>query len=113
MAGLDEITPEEYINADEEVTTAGELTNDEIVAQVQGHNSIEDDDDDDADTDNNAPEVTLSEAQICIKKLRHFFAAQEGTTSFFASIDMLDNFLDQKRASFKQSKITDFFVSKV
>ena len=50
MAGLDEITPEEYINADEEVTTAGELTNDEIVAQVQGHNSIEDDDDDDADT---------------------------------------------------------------
>ena len=52
MTGLNDITPEEYINADEEVTTTGELTNDEIVAQVQSHSSIEDDDDDDdADTE--------------------------------------------------------------
>ena len=62
MTGLDDITPEEYINVDEEVTTAGELTNDEIVTQVQGHNSITDDNDNDADTENNEPEVTLSEA---------------------------------------------------
>ena len=114
MAGLNDITPEEYINVDEEVTTAGELTNDEIVAQVQGHSSIEDDDDDDDDdTENNEPEITLSEAQICINKVRHFFGAKEGATSFFASIDSQIIFLDVKRALFKQSKITDYFVCKV
>ena len=67
-----EVMPEEYINAYERLETTGELTNEEIVAQVQS-NSKEAAEISDDESPSPGSQVTLSEAQACILKLRHFF----------------------------------------
>ena len=65
MTGLENVDPEDYINADEEITIAGNLTNDDIVAHVQGKNGVTEDlDDSDDDVEAVIPEVTLGEASL-------------------------------------------------
>ena len=111
IGGLQNVSPEEYITADEEVETVGELTNADIVAQVQSQQNAEDEDEDDDDSvQNDEPMVTVLEAQQCIKKLRCFFEAEEDASKFFSSINDMDCYLDRKRATFRQTKITDFLV---
>ena len=88
--------------------TSGELTNDDVVAHLQGQSHTIEDGSDVDDREVVAPEVTLGEAQMCIKKLRYYFQAQEETTSFLANIDALENYLDKQRGTMRQCKVTDF-----
>ena len=113
MAGLENVDPEDYINADKEITIAGNLTNHDIVAHVQGKNGVTEDlDDSDDDVEAVIPEVTLGEAQMCIDKLRQYIQAQEDASHFFSSLDTLDKYLDNRKGLMMQSKIADFFKSK-
>ena len=50
IGGLQNVSPEEYIAADEEVETVGELTNADFVSQVQRQHNAEDEDEDDDDS---------------------------------------------------------------
>ena len=108
-----EVIPEDYINADERLETTGELTNEEIVAQVQSNSKeaaeISDDEDEDDESPSPGSQVTLSEAQTCILKLRLFLQNQEDTSSYLASIDIIERYIEQQRVHCKQSKLTDFF----
>ena len=74
VAGLEDITPEDYITVDSEVVVAEELTTESIVAQVRYKNSDECEDDENNDENEEVPAlgVTLSEA-LSFDKVRRYF----------------------------------------
>ena len=79
LAGLEGITPEEYIDVDCEVMIAEDLTTESIVAQVQDKASNEwDDEDENVDEDDEVQEapVSLSEALASIDKIRQYIQTQ-------------------------------------
>ena len=114
VAGLEDITPEDYITVDSEVVVAEELTTESIVAQVRYKNSDECEDDENNDENDDTEEVpvvgvTLSEALASIDKVRRYFQAQEGTAQFFAGINALEKFMERQMLPSRQTMITDYF----
>ena len=110
VAGLEDITPEDYITVDREVMVAEELTTESIVAQVRFKNSGKGEEmDDEPDDTEEEVAVTLPEALASIDKVRRYFQAQEGTTQFFAGINALEKFMEKQLLPSRQTMLTDYF----
>ena len=106
------LAPEDYIDADEAVETTGDLSNAEIVAQVEREKGKDDEDDngDDKDNDEGATivPVSLVEAQASVMKLKCYLQSQDNTSAYFTHLDAIESFLDKQTTFRKQSKITDY-----
>ena len=105
------LAPEDYIDADEAVETTGDLSNVEIVAQVEREKK-KDDKDDNGDDDNEEGAtivpVSLVEAQASVMKLKCYLQSQDNTSAYFTHLDAIGSFLDKQTTFRKQSKITDY-----
>ena len=109
-----QLTPEDYVLADNALKTTEELTIDNIEAKVRAWGDTEEAcDGDEKDEDEGVvPMLTaLPEAELCIEKLRQFFQSKDGEV-FFSQLDSMEAFIDKQRVeSFKQTVITDSFAS--
>ena len=68
VVGLEDVTPDDYVFADDKLETTEELTMDNIVAQVLARNDGEKDcevEDDEDEHDVETLPITVSEAQTC------------------------------------------------
>jgi hypothetical protein len=103
---------EEFVHFDDNVTTAGTFTDEEIIqsTSVNQHNSDNDDEEEEAEV----PVISLKEAKFFMSGLRQFFEQSEmdekRCDTIFNAIIKLDNAMDQIATNnFSQKKITDFF----
>ena len=111
------LTPEEYIDTDQSVETAGDLYTD-IIAHVsretQGDGDDQDNNGDDVDDGDDdcatTSQVSLAEAQTCLVKLKCYLLSQEDTSVYFSHLHHIKNFMDLQKSFQKQSKITDYFT---
>ncbi|KAL4142677.1 hypothetical protein QTP88_005090 [Uroleucon formosanum] len=103
---------EEFVHFDDNVATAGNFTDEEIIqsTSVNQHNSDNDDEEEEAEV----PAISLKEAKFFMSGLRQFFEQSEmdekRCDTIFNAINKLDNAMDQIATNnFSQKKITDFF----
>lgn len=103
---------EDFLRVDENVSTLGQLTTEEIVAQIQNKKACEaessEEEFEEAGVEEKLP--TNTEAYDFLQKTMMFVEAQENVPdNIFAAAHSLDTFLLNCQVHKKQKKITDFF----
>ena len=106
--GINE-TFEEYINIDEDISIAGQLTDAEIINSVQLLSEEEEDDENDC-IYHESP-ISETEVKKSVEVIRSFFERSTGVTEdIFSAVNYIDNAIDKELIkSLKQTKITEFF----
>lgn len=104
-----EITFEEFVTCDDEVATAGTLTEEEIMDTVI--HGVENDDIDEDLNDEPPAIISISEARKAVNTLRSFIEQCSDTEDdIFSSLFYIENKIDVESVNcLKQKKITDFF----
>lgn len=105
-----EITFEEFVTCDDEVATAGTLTEEEIMDTVI--HGVESDEDLNDDPQDQPRIISINDARKSVNTLRYFFEQCSSTEEdIFSSLFKIENKIDvESLHSLKQKKITDFFM---
>lgn len=105
------VTFEEYVNLDEEVAVCGELSEEDILAEVKNKKSAELSDAEEEDTGPEAPIATTSEALHHMREFRRYVEGQtDASEAVFNSINFLEDFSNFKKiSSAKESDILKYF----
>ncbi|XP_047505969.1 tigger transposable element-derived protein 6-like [Pieris napi] len=105
------ITFEDFVTCDDDVATAGTLTEGEILESV--NNCIESDKDDDFNDEpqTSSTSVSINEAKRALTTVRSFIEQCSNIKdNVFSSLFVIENQIDLETVNFlKQKKITDFF----
>lgn len=105
---LDSNKFDDYINIDEEVITTEELSDNDLMKQLQNQEETDEElqDDEEAET-----VVTTEEALGCIRKLKNFFQQEDVNDEIFSNLNKIHLLIQNKYIANRQvqTKITDFF----
>jgi hypothetical protein len=107
------MTPDEYLNIDNELATCDLMTDEEIVQTVTGEGQAQDSDDNDNEATSTDEErrVTSAEATAAIDTVMRYFEQLElATADDITPLSLIRRRIDRLRmVSQKQTSILDFF----
>ena len=102
------MTFDDYVDVDKDVQAHEELTEEELIAELQPNDFAEEEQEDDQETVDEREICSATDAKHFIDELRRFFEARSLSSDIeFSSICKLESAL-HKNVHFKQSSMRDF-----